>query len=99
MIVERAFSNSILECDSLKITTALQGLSSNMSFIGPVIEDAKVFMSRITGVTTAQVCRQANDLARCLANFLCMIQSLGLGLRNLQTFWPIILKFIDRVEL
>lgn len=26
MIVERAFSNSILECDSLKITTALQGL-------------------------------------------------------------------------
>ncbi|KAB2597560.1 hypothetical protein D8674_000480 [Pyrus ussuriensis x Pyrus communis] len=40
-----------------------------MSFIRPIIEDAKVFMSRITKVTVAQVHRQANDLAHCLAKF------------------------------
>ncbi|KAM1011245.1 hypothetical protein FF1_046471 [Malus domestica] len=64
MIVERGFSNSILECDSLQITIALRGSSSNTSFIRPVIEDVKALMSRITGVTTAHVHRQANDFGR-----------------------------------
>ncbi|CAN6573381.1 unnamed protein product [Malus baccata var. baccata] len=91
MIVERGFSNSILECDLLQITIALRGSSSNTSFIRPVIEDVKTLMSRITGVTTAHVHRQANDLAIASQNLLCMIRFLGLGLRNLQTFWPTIL--------
>ncbi|KAM1359645.1 hypothetical protein ACFX2F_046590 [Malus domestica] len=91
MIVERGFSNSILECDSLQITIALRGSSSNTSFIRPVIEDVQALMSRITGVTTAHVHHQANVLAIPAQNLLCMIRFLGLGLRNLQTFWPTIL--------
>lgn len=69
MIVERGLSNIILLCDSLQITTALQEHSTDMSFIGFVIEDAKAFMSAITGVVPAHICHQATEMAHRLARF------------------------------
>ncbi|KAB2613684.1 hypothetical protein D8674_036000 [Pyrus ussuriensis x Pyrus communis] len=45
------------------------GHSADRSFIGLVIEDAKAFMSAITGVVPAPIRHQANEMAHRLARF------------------------------
>lgn len=69
LAVHRGFHSISLESDLLQIVTALNGASMDMSLIGPIIEDAKVFLFSIAEATTSHIRRQANFVAHRLARF------------------------------
>ncbi|TQD92829.1 hypothetical protein C1H46_021604 [Malus baccata] len=61
--------NVLLEGDSLHISSALLQSSTNMSTIGPILEDTKYFLKMIAGANASHVLCQENSVAHKLARF------------------------------
>ncbi|RXH90002.1 hypothetical protein DVH24_032359 [Malus domestica] len=55
--------------NSLQIVLALQDSSTNMSHMGPIIEDVKHLLSTVAKACVAHIHRQANSAAHRLARF------------------------------
>mgnify|MGYP003366520781 CR=1 FL=1 len=60
---EIRYQNILFECDSLQIVDSLRDPSTNISFIGQILEDIKAFLPTITGASFAHFRRQANEIA------------------------------------
>ncbi|KAM1916169.1 hypothetical protein ACFX13_035935 [Malus domestica] len=53
LVVERGIHNVVFKSDSLRIISALNVSSVNLSHVGPIIEDAKSLLPLITGATAS----------------------------------------------
>ncbi|KAB2599843.1 hypothetical protein D8674_010114 [Pyrus ussuriensis x Pyrus communis] len=62
-VSEIRYQNILFECDSLQIMDSLRDPSTNISFIGQILEDIKAFLPTITGASFAHFRRQANEIA------------------------------------
>ncbi|KAB2635223.1 hypothetical protein D8674_025757 [Pyrus ussuriensis x Pyrus communis] len=63
----RGLQNFILKSDSLQITSALNSIFLDMSFIGHIVEDSKAMLTEIIGASIAHAYCQRNEAAHCLA--------------------------------
>lgn len=69
LAVHRGFYGISLESDSLQIVLALHGSSTDVSPIGPSIEDAKFLLQLIAEATTSHMRHQSNSVVQGLARF------------------------------
>lgn len=69
LVVDWGLIKIDIESDVLQIISAVEESLTNLSPMGPIIDDTKFLMSMVAEASVAQIRRHANSVTHCLARF------------------------------